>query len=276
MPTGILIALSFATILAAQDSPALAEAKAMDMEIQKLPDLPATTRDAAFREMVQRIRKEPKQYRLALVSNLVVSAGEVGTESATLQETADLLIEELQEVPGSKAESGFASLAELAFYRHIKVSLDDPRYRAELATIEDHARTRANADFTLTDMNGKLWHLKDLGGKVVLVNFWATWCAPCLREMADFQTLHDRFADQGLLVLAVTEEDAGTVKRFLADHPVTYRVLLDPSDVAKKAFLVNGLPHSFLYNRHGEMVAQIPGPFTKEQLLDTMMEAGLK
>ena len=128
---------------------------------------------------------------------------------------------------------------------------------------------------SLTDTNGKPWHLKGLGGKVVLVNFWATWCLPCQREMADFQTNYNRFADQGLLILAVTGEDVATVKRYLADRPVTFCVLLDPSDVIKQ-FLVDGLPHSVLYNREGKMVAQIPGPLTKQQLLDTFGQAGLK
>jgi len=249
----------------------------MDKEIQQLPDLlPAAARDAAFREMLKRIRNEPKSYRLTLASNLAVSAGEAATESATLQETADLLAEELRGAPEHGAELALTSLAEFAFYRHIRVSLDDPLYRAALVKLDDQARTRAKADFTLTETSGKPWHLKDLGGKVVLVSFWATWCPPCRREMADFQTMYDRFADQGLLVLAVTGEEASTVKRYLAGHPVTYRVLLDPGDAARKRFLVNGLPHSMLYNREGKMIAQIPGPLTQQQLLDTLGQAGLK
>lgn len=262
MLTRILIAVSLTAILQAQDPSSLAQAKALYEEIRKLPDLPQPTRDPAFREMLNRIRKQPKEYRFKLASNLAVSATEVATPSATLQAIADLLIDE----HSSNPEAAFPDLAELAFYYHVKAPLTDPRYRAELTKLEATARKRASADFTLTDLNGKSWRLKDLTGKVVLVNFWATWCAPCLRELEDFQVLDHR----GLLILAITNEDAATVKRFLTDHPLRYPILLDPGDIAKNAFQINGFPHSLLYDRAGKMVAQIPGPFTKDQLLETL------
>lgn len=271
-----LAALSLMIALSAQDPTALTEAKALDKEIQKLPNLPESTREAAFRQMLQRIRKEPKRYRLTLASNLAVSAGEVATESMTLQATADLLVDELQDQPGSGAELALTNLAQFAFYRHIRVSLDAPLYRAELVKLEHQAKRRAKGDFTLTDTNGEAWHLKGLSGKVVLVNFWATWCPPCQREMADFQTMYNRFANQGLLILAVTGEDVGTVKRYLAKHPITFCVVLDPSDITQRQFLVDGLPHSLLYDREGKMVAQFPGPLTTRQLLETLGQAGLK
>jgi peroxiredoxin len=276
MRTCVLIVLSFTTSISAQDPPALAKAKALDKQIQKLPELSEVTRDAAFREMLQRIRKEPQQYRLTLATNLAVSAGEVAIETATLQEIADLLVQEFKSNPGSDANLALTDLAGFAFYRHIQVSLDAPLYRAEFARLQDESRNRANADFTLADINGRPWHLKALGGKVVLVNFWATWCPPCRREMANFQTMYNRFADQGLLILAVTGEDTATVKHYLADHPITFCVVLDPSDITRKQFLIDGLPHSVLYDREGKMVAQIHGPLTDQQLLDTLAQAGLR
>jgi len=276
MRAWFVIVFSLMTALGAQDPPGLAEARVVDKEIQKLPNLPAATRDKAFREMLQRIRKEPPRYRLALASNLAVSAGEVSTESATLQAIADLLVDELNDEAGSGAELALKSLAEFVFYNHLRVSLTALLFRAELAKLDDQRRIRANADFTLTDTTGKAWHLKGLDGRVVLVNFWATWCAPCQREMAEFQEMYNRFSDKGLLILAVTGEDAATVNRYIAEKPLTFPLLLDPGDLTQKQFLVDGFPHSVLYNREGKLVAQFSGPPTTQQLLDAFGQAGLR
>ena len=179
-------------------------------------------------------------------------------------------------VAGRGAEAADKTLAELAFYSHIRVSLASPLFHAELVKLDEQAKTRGKEDFTLTDMKGKSWHLKGLAGRVVLVPFWATWCPPCQREMASFQTMHRRFANQGLLILAFTGEGVGTVRRYMSGHPISFNVLLDPNGTTQKRFLVDALPHSLLYNREGKLVAQIPGPPTAQQLLDTLGQAGLK
>lgn len=170
--------LSMFANLNAQDSAALNRAKAMDKEIQGLPNLPDATRNAAFREMVGQIREQPKQYSLVLASNLAVSAGEVAVAPAIVQQIADLLISELTRRPDKGSELAIDSLADFAFYRHIHVSFDSPRYRADLLKRQTEANVRAAADFTLLDAKGKQWHLRNLSGDVVLVNFWATWCPP--------------------------------------------------------------------------------------------------
>src|ERR1700722_18171876 len=161
MRSCVLILMPCFAMLSAQEPDALIKAKVLDQEIQKLPNLPEATRDGVFRETLQKIREEPKQYRLALASNLAVSAGEAATESATLQETADLLVEELPGNPSSGADLALTNLAEFAFYRHIKISLDTPLYRAKLAELDSHAKARAHLDFTLADLSGRKWRLKD-------------------------------------------------------------------------------------------------------------------
>jgi peroxiredoxin len=270
----ILLLLSASNTV--KDSAALVHAQAMNKEIQGLPNLPDATRDAAFRDVVRRISEEPSQYSLALASNLAVSAGEVPVEPAIVQQIADLLVEELRGKSDKDSELAIDSLADFAFYRHIQVRYDSPRYRADLVERETEARVRASADFTLMDTRGKHWHLRDLRGDVVLVNFWATWCPPCQREMPDLQATYNRFADKGLLILAITDEGVGTVKHYLQKASLTFPVLLDTVGATEKHFLVNGFPHSVLYNRKGKMIAQIPGPVTKKELEDVLAQAGLE
>jgi thiol-disulfide isomerase/thioredoxin len=258
------------------DNAALLHAKATDKEIQDLPNLPETTRSAAFRSMMQRIRNQPKRYRLALASNLAVSAGEVVLEPAIVQSIANLLVDELQESPEKASELATDYLADFAFYRHIKVSFDSPLYRADIADREAEAKVRAAADFTLMDTKGKRWHWKGLRGNFVLLNFWATWCPPCQRELPVLEAVYNHYVDNGLVVLAITEEDLATVNHYLASAPLPFPVLPDTAGVTEKQFLVKGFPHSILYNRNGEMTAEFPGPVTKKEVQDALTQAGLR
>src|SRR6202008_994502 len=137
-----------------------------------------------------------------------------------------------------------------------EASVDDPQFAAAMAKLEDDDKVHQTADFTLTDLNGKPWTLRDLRGKVVLLNFWATWCPPCRKEMPDLETLYQQFKDQGLLILAISDEDPGTVKPFIAQQKVTYPILLDPGRKVNDLFQIEGIPKTFVYDRNGKLVAQ--------------------
>ena len=78
----------------------------------------------------------------------------------------------------------------------MSASLDSPQFAAAMKNLEDEDRERDEVNFTLTDLNGKSWTLKDLKGKVVMLNFWATWCPPCRKEMPDLEALYKRFGQQ--------------------------------------------------------------------------------
>ena len=140
---------------------------------------------------------------------------------------------------------------------------------------EDNAR-REHADFTLTELNGKTWTLKELRGKVVLVNFWATWCPPCRKEMPDLETLYQQFKDQGLVILAISDEDAGKVRPFIAQHKVTYPILLDPGRKVNNFSRSKEFPRAFVYDRDGKLVAQSIDMRTRRQFLEMLAQAGLK
>ena len=271
----VLATLLASGALPAQNSPELAAAKALDRRIEKVNDLPEAQRSAAIRELVRQVRAQPKQFRLALADNLAISAAEaLGPE--VLQEVADTLADALRESPKGAESFEFDHLAEFARYDRVRVSLEDPRYAAALAKLEDKDKRRGQAGFSLTDLAGKRWSLKDLTGKVVLVNFWATWCPPCVRELPDLDAVYRRFESRGFVILAITSEDTAPVKAFLATNNVTYPALLDPGDKAKKEFLVDGIPKSFLFGRDGQLVTETIDRPTAQQLLDMLSQAGLR
>ena len=259
--------------LVAQERPGLAVAKAMDQEILDLSDLPDDVRARKIEDLAVRIRKQPEAYAIPLASNLVIATE--ATPSGVLQEVTTTLAEALRKSPAKKSGAAYAQLAELARYYHMKVSLDGPRYAAAVTKLQDDDRHRSEADFTLTDIQGHEWDLKSLRGKVTLVNFWETWCPPCLREIPDLDALYRRFGDRGLVVLAISAEEPSIVKKFLSQRKITYPILLDPGRKVTDLFRLDGFPESFVYDRQGRLVAHAPGRPTMRGFLEMLGQAGL-
>jgi peroxiredoxin len=110
----------------------------------------------------------------------------------------------------------------------------------------------------------------------VLVNFWATWCPPCRKEMPDLEALYNRFKGDGLVVLAISDEDAAKVRPFIAERQVTYPILLDPGRKVSDLFQVEGIPKTFVYDREGKLVAQSIDMRTRKQFLRMLAETGLR
>jgi peroxiredoxin len=110
----------------------------------------------------------------------------------------------------------------------------------------------------------------------VLVNFWATWCPPCRKELPDLETLYTRFKDQGLVILAISDEDAGKVKSFIAARDIQFPILLDPGRKVNELFQIEGIPKSFVYDRGGKLVAQSIDMRTMRQFLEMLSRAGLQ
>jgi peroxiredoxin len=197
-----------------------------------------------------------------------------------LQEVTTTLATALREQPpaGKKGEPDelYSELASLVRYEHMQASSDNPQFAAAMARLEADDAKRQKADFMLADLQGKVWHLQELRGKVVLVNFWATWCPPCRKEMPDLATLYSRFKDQGLVVLAISDEEAAKVNPFIAERKIGYPILLDPGRAVNEAFHVEGIPKSFVYDRTGKLVAQSIDMRTQRQFLEMLAQAGLQ
>lgn len=121
--------------------------------------------------------------------------------------------------------------------------------------------TRAERDFEVPTLGGGSFSLAKHRGKVVFLNFWATWCKPCIEEMPAIERLGRRFANGPFVVLAVSgDPNSSRVGPFLAEHRVTLPVGLDPAGDLAKSFGVRALPTTVIIDRNGYLAAIAFGP----------------
>ena len=123
------------------------------------------------------------------------------------------------------------------------------------------SRQKLAEDFTLPLVGGDELRLSAQRGKVVLINFWATWCPPCREEMPAMDRLWRQQKDQGFVLVAVSvDADTKTVKPFLDEHKLTFPAALDPRMDLANAYGVRALPSSFIVDRNGHLTALALGP----------------
>jgi peroxiredoxin len=107
-------------------------------------------------------------------------------------------------------------------------------------------------DFTLKSLQGSNLKLSEQAGNVVLLNFWASWCAPCRKEMPLLNDLHNKYKPLGFSVIGVNvEQETNLAKSFISDNPVDFPVLLDDSNKASKLYDVSAMPTTVIIDRNG-------------------------
>jgi thiol-disulfide isomerase/thioredoxin len=123
-------------------------------------------------------------------------------------------------------------------------------------------------DFSMKDTRGHTIHLSDYRGKWVLVNFWATWCAPCREEIPDLISLYNAHKSKDLVVIGVAMEypNPKTVLDFVKESGMDYPIVLGDYKMAARIGEVRALPTSFLYDQKGEPVSYQPGPITRKDM----------
>lgn len=127
-------------------------------------------------------------------------------------------------------------------------------------------------DFQLVDLNGTTHSLSQYRGKVVLVNFWATWCKPCTTEMPAMQATYDKLRDKGFVVLAVNElEDDAKVREHVRQYGHTFPVLMDRNNKVANQFGVFGLPVSVFIDQQGRVQEYIKGGLLTEQMINDVV-----
>ena len=132
------------------------------------------------------------------------------------------------------------------------------------------------ADFTLNDGAGNEVTLSALRGQVVLLDFWATWCGPCRVVMPTLQKLHQEYADKGLLVYGVNNEEPTLVREFLTDNGYTFPTLRDPRSSAFMLYQAQSIPTTVIVGRDGTIAAYIVGAHREEDYRAALAEVGIQ
>jgi cytochrome c biogenesis protein CcmG/thiol:disulfide interchange protein DsbE len=155
----------------------------------------------------------------------------------------------------------------------IAAPADPPAVRAALQAAKER---KPAPEFTLTDSSGKTVQLKDYRGKVVLLDFWATWCHGCKLEIPWFAEFEKAYGSRGLAVVGVSMDDGGwkVVKPFLAETHVPYRMLLGDAAISKR-YGIEELPDTFLIDRDGKLAAAYRGGMVDRADVESNIKAML-
>jgi len=124
-----------------------------------------------------------------------------------------------------------------------------------------------SGDFTLTDLDGNEISLSDFNGKVLILNFWATWCPPCREEIPDFVEVYDEYESEDVQFIGVSNEDISTLRSFVEDYNISYPILIDDENIMGK-WGISAIPTTFVFDKNGQIISKSVGMMTREQLVN--------
>ncbi|MGA3079918.1 MAG: TlpA disulfide reductase family protein [Terracidiphilus sp.] len=252
----------------------------INKQLESYRSIPADQRPPIFIKLAADIRVLPAgPKKVQLADSLVNETTEGDNGSEALQAAADTLAKSLAEspVPAKKDQppEPYTDLAKLVRFMHVDATLDDPLFVKAGQILAANDADAEKADFTLKDLDGKKVTLSQLRGKIVMVNFWATWCPPCRLEMPDLDLIYTHFQPQGLVVLAVTDESPFTAGSFIAKANYHLPVLLDSDRKVHKMFHITGIPTTFIFDREGKLIGETIDQTTQRQFLDILAKTDL-
>jgi peroxiredoxin len=131
-------------------------------------------------------------------------------------------------------------------------------------------------EFALKSVSGDTVHLSDFRGKVVLVNFWAVWCPPCLQEMPAIQNVHENYGEQVVVLGVNTGDTRQDALRFMDDLGLSFDVVLDSNYEVENLYRVRGLPSTFFIDPNGVIQIQHIGFMEESLLMGYLAEMGVK
>lgn len=129
-------------------------------------------------------------------------------------------------------------------------------------------------DFNLKDQYGVVHSLENYKGKVIFLNFWATWCPPCKKEMPDVESIYKEYGEnkKDVVILGVNSEKENEVKKFLKDKGYTFPTIIDENSEVMRKYFIQAFPTSFVIDKEGNVYGYVMGGLTKEQIKQVIEE----
>lgn len=123
-------------------------------------------------------------------------------------------------------------------------------------------------DFNLKDQYGVVHSLESYKGKVIFLNFWATWCPPCKKEMPDIENIYKEYGEnkKGVVILGINNEKKDVVKKFLEEKGYTFPTVIDENSEVMRKYFIQAFPTSFVIDKEGNVYGYVMGGLTKEQI----------
>ena len=133
------------------------------------------------------------------------------------------------------------------------------------------ARPSALVDFSLPDLSGTQRKASEWQGKILIINFWATWCPPCRKEIPEFIALQEQYADKGVQFIGIAIEDREPVSQYLKSIKINYPILIGEDKGIELSQqlgnIINAVPFTVVVNPHGQIIHRQPGEFSRDQIL---------
>ena len=128
--------------------------------------------------------------------------------------------------------------------------------------------------FELKDLNGNKVRLSDFAGKVIILDFWATWCPPCKKEIPDFIELYKQYSKRGVTIIGIALDEYNAVKNFQSENKINYPILLGTDEVVKLYGGIRGIPTTFVIGKDGTIRQRYEG-FRPKDLFEKEIKAAL-
>jgi thiol-disulfide isomerase/thioredoxin len=127
-------------------------------------------------------------------------------------------------------------------------------------------------EFSLPDLDGNVHSLSDYGGRILVLNFWATWCPPCLEEMTKLNELYERYKSHGLEVVGIDldKDSLDLVAPFVKENRIKYTILLGDQEALNHLKNFKGLPTTLVFDRKGEIRKKFDGSFEEQEMEETL------